>query len=49
MKETLYKYLATSSGGVTIFGALEAMIVALILSIISHVNTCNNYGYDCYR
>lgn len=33
MKETLYKYLATSSGGVTIFGALEAMIVALILSM----------------
>ena len=34
MKETLYKYLATSSGGVTIFGALEAMIVALILSLV---------------
>ena len=34
MKETLYKYLASSGGGVTVFGALEVMIVALMLSMV---------------
>lgn len=34
MKETLYKYLANPSGGVTVFGALEVMIVALMLSMV---------------
>jgi len=34
MKETLYKYLVTSSGGTTVFEALQVMIIALILSMV---------------
>lgn len=34
MKETLYTYLSSSSNSVTVFGALQIMIVALILSMV---------------
>jgi len=34
MKETLYKYLVSSSGGTTVFEALQVMIIALILSMV---------------
>lgn len=34
MKETLYKYLATSSENVTVFNILEVMVISLILSMV---------------
>ena len=34
MKETLYKYLTASNGTVTMFGAIEIMTMALILSLV---------------
>ena len=34
MKETLYKYLATSSEDVTVFNILEVMVISLILSMV---------------
>lgn len=34
MKETLYKYLTAPSGTITVFDALEMMIIALILSMV---------------
>lgn len=34
MKETLYKYLATSSENITVFSVLEVMVISLILSMV---------------
>ncbi|MEG1311198.1 MAG: DUF4956 domain-containing protein [Romboutsia sp.] len=34
MKETLYKYLTAPNGTVTMFGAIEIMMMALILSLV---------------
>ena len=40
MKETLYKYLVSSSGGTTVFEALQVMIIALIFALTT--SCCNS-------